>query len=317
MSMMLDSMGRIVLDAHGNIRVGNSPCPCQCSDCCTPGSGCCRYSAGCKATLVCDFSSFNCASNNLSPGSYTFTNIPMFSCGLWKPTSMVPFDSSMTPATGCSIGGRSTYLYPVIQRSGDSSWSFSIIGVFDDGSVAFDGFSDSIENINCISASDGMYSVNITSNTCSCGCVTCPSDSCASLPSTFALTVSGLTGNCASANGVYVLTRQGSSCYWLYTKPGSSGYCDSSTPGSIVIIELQCVPLPPFPGNWYLTFLLAPGSISGSSCLTAGQSCTASATTVKAVNPCEGTPVGDYSMKFQGVRCPSDCVDAIFTASVS
>jgi hypothetical protein len=148
---------------------------------------------------------------------------------------------------------------------------------------------------------------------------TCPDDACASLPSTYVLTIADLVGNCAGANGSYTLTRPGSSCYWQYVQPGTEGFCDSSTPGSIVQIQLECVPAyPTTPGQWHLTFLLAPGRVVSGTCVTTGQLCSADAEAYSLVSACgSNDPTGDYSLVFANMTCPTDCVDAPFTASIS
>lgn len=71
------------------------------------------------------------------------------------------------------------------------------------------------------------------------GCEGCPNDctGCANLTAT----ISGLTGNCACANGAYTLTR--SDCVWEYM-----GETADADPFSVISIDYRCVD-----GNWTLT----------------------------------------------------------------
>lgn len=182
-----------------------------------------------------------------------------------------------------------------------------------------------IDNLNLLKCSDGNLAKAANGNLAKGKLNTsCPEDACISLPSNLKLTIAGLTGNCAFNNGDYTIVRAGSTCFWSYTQPGTEGYCDSPPlgPGSIVIIEIQCVPAFPTPnGQWRLQMLLAPGEIVEGVCRTTGQLCSAEAESFNSIFACgckkDNDPYGTYNLQFFNMTCPSDCVDAIFTATIS
>lgn len=85
---------------------------------------------------------------------------------------------------------------------------------------------------------------------CDCCGATCSTD-CSACPDLTA-TVSGLTGNCLCANGVYPITR--TDCRWEYYGVTAG----DPTPFSVIVIQFECID-----GQWKVTVVCQSTCVDG------------------------------------------------------